>query len=148
MIRVSVVVPFYNEVDGIPRLADKLSALAVDLAPDHELECVLVDDGSQDGSEMQAHRCFAAFPHAVFAKHERNRGLGAAMRTGFANTSGEIVVAIDSDCTYDPRQIPRLASIYEPRCFVDVSACLCQQAIHLYQHDESLPSGCDRKRRL
>ncbi len=94
-------------------MAEKLSRLAGELAPRYELECVLVDDGSQDGSELQARRCFADFPHVVFAKHERNRGLGAAMRTGFANASGEILVAIDSDCTYDPQQIPRLLDALE-----------------------------------
>jgi dolichol-phosphate mannosyltransferase len=111
--RVSVVVPFYNEVEGIPALAEKLAKLSADLPARYELECVLVDDGSQDGSETRARNCFAAFSHMVFAKHKQNRGLGAAMRTGFANASGEIVVAIDSDCTYDPLQIPRLLDALE-----------------------------------
>jgi|tagenome__1003787_1003787.scaffolds.fasta_scaffold20942730_2 dolichol-phosphate mannosyltransferase len=111
--RVSVVVPFYNEVDGIPPLAEKLAKLGADLPTRYELECVLVDDGSQDGGELQARKCFAGFPLVVFAKHSQNRGLGAAMRTGFAHTSGEIIVAIDSDCTYDPQQIPRLLEALE-----------------------------------
>lgn len=106
--RISVVVPFYNEADGIPLVAEKLFRLAAQLTPKYELECVLVDDGSQDGGERVARECFAGFPALVFAKHDRNRGLGAAMRTGFANSTGEIVVAIDSDCTYDPLQIPLL----------------------------------------
>jgi dolichol-phosphate mannosyltransferase len=105
---ISVVVPFYNEEDGIPLVAEKLSRLAAQLAAKYELECVLVDDGSQDAGERVARKYFADFPAVVFAKHDQNRGLGAAMRTGFANSTGEILVAIDSDCTYDPLQIPVL----------------------------------------
>ena len=105
---ISVVVPFYNEEDGIPLLAERLSRLAARLAAKYELECVLVDDGSQDAGERVAREYFADFPAVVFARHDQNRGLGAAMRTGFANSRGEILVAIDSDCTYDPLQIPVL----------------------------------------
>ena len=108
MMRISVVIPFYNEEEGIPALRGKLSRLAVELAPRYELECVLVDDGSQDDSERIAHQSFAGMPSVVYAKHGQNRGLGAAMRTGFSKATGDIVCAIDSDCTYDPLQIPRL----------------------------------------
>ena len=113
MKRVSVVIPFYNEVDGLPGLAVKLLGLADELLPRYELECVLVDDGSQDGSGLEARRCFAGFSHAIFAKHACNRGLGAAMRTGFAHATGDIVVPIDSDCTYNPQEIPKLLEALE-----------------------------------
>jgi dolichol-phosphate mannosyltransferase len=113
MTRVSVVVPYYNEVDGIAMLAGKLFKLAEELAPRYELECVLVDDGSQDGSEAEARRCFAGLSLVVFASHDGNRGLGAAMRTGFARTTGDVVAAIDSDCTYDPQKIPLLLEALE-----------------------------------
>lgn len=113
MMRISVVVPFYNEEEGIPPLRDKLSRLAAALAPKYELECVLVDDGSQDDSERIAHQSFAGMPRVVYAKHGQNRGLGAAMRTGFSKATGDIICAIDSDCTYDPLQIPRLLDVLE-----------------------------------
>lgn len=113
MTRVSVIVPFYNEVEGMPALAGKLRKLTAELTPRYQLECVLVDDGSQDRSLEQAHTSFADFQHVVFAKHEFNRGLGAAMRTGFAQASGDILTAIDSDCTYDPLEIPRLLDALE-----------------------------------
>jgi dolichol-phosphate mannosyltransferase len=108
MILISVVVPFFNEADGIPVLAEKLSQLAAELAPAYELECVLVDDGSEDQGLQVARKCFANLPGTLFARHDHNRGLSAAMRTGFGTATGDIVVAIDSDCTYDPLQIPRL----------------------------------------
>jgi len=106
--RVSLVVPYYDEVDGIPPLAAKLRGLASRLLPGYQLECVLVDDGSRDGSESKARECFAGMDNVVFVKHEHNRGLGAAMRSGFEHATGEIVAAIDSDCTYDPMQVPVL----------------------------------------
>jgi dolichol-phosphate mannosyltransferase len=106
--RISVVVPFYNEEDGIPALAEKLSQLDARIAPEYELECVLVDDGSEDQGLQVARECFANLRTTRFARHDHNRGLSAGMRTGFAAATGDIVVAIDSDCTYDPLQIPRL----------------------------------------
>jgi dolichol-phosphate mannosyltransferase len=111
--RISVVVPFYNEAEGIPALRRKLGQLAGVLAPTHELECILVDDGSQDGSEGVARDLFGDMRLVAFAKHPHNRGLGAAMRTGFNKATGEIVCAIDSDCTYDPLQIPLLVYALE-----------------------------------
>jgi dolichol-phosphate mannosyltransferase len=113
MTRISVVVPYYNEVDGMANLAAKLSRLAAQIAPKYELECVLVDDGSVDGSEAKARTCFADMAHVIFVRHDKNQGLGAGMRTGFANATGEIVTAIDSDCTYDPQEIPRLVDALE-----------------------------------
>jgi dolichol-phosphate mannosyltransferase len=115
MTRVSIVVPFYNEEEGIPALQEKLSQLTMRLASRYELECVLVDDGSTDQGGSVARRCFAGMPNAVMAKHDYNRGLGAAMRTGFNLASGDIVCSIDSDCTYDPLQIPRLLDTLETR---------------------------------
>ena len=111
--RVSVVVPFYNEEQGLPGLQEKLSRLATAMAPVQQLECVLVDDGSIDDSESVAHRTFAGNPFVVFAKHVHNRGLGAALRTGFSKATGDIICTIDSDCTYDPMQVPRLLKALE-----------------------------------
>ncbi len=111
--RISIIVPFYNEEEGIPNLREKLVALTKVLAPTHELECVLVDDGSEDNSEGVAKQTFVGMPLAVFVKHQQNRGLGAAMRTGFSKATGDIVCAIDSDCTYDPMLMPRLLEALE-----------------------------------
>ena len=111
--RISVVVPFYNEEEGIPALRKKLGQLASILPRTLELEFVLVDDGSQDGSQGVAEAYFHDLPLVLFAHHPRNLGLGAAMRTGFSKATGNIVCAIDSDCTYDPLQIPRLVDMLE-----------------------------------
>jgi dolichol-phosphate mannosyltransferase len=108
-----VVAPLYNEKDGIPMLADTMSKLASRLRSDYELECVLVDDGSKDETTDEAKKYFGSFPQVVFAKHERNRGLGAAVRTGMERATGEIICTIDSDCTFDPLRIPDMLAIME-----------------------------------
>jgi len=111
--RISVVAPLYNEKDGMAMLAQTLSQLAARLAPERELECVLVDDGSHDGTTDEAKKQFASWPRVVHVKHERNRGVGAAVRSGFSAASGDVICTIDSDCTFDPLQIPQLLELME-----------------------------------
>lgn len=113
MKRISVVAPLYNEKDGIPKLAQTLRGLADRLGSDCELECVLVDDGSSDLTSEEAKRCFAWSTRVVYVRHPRNRGLGAAVRTGFQSASGEVVCTIDSDCTFDPLNIPEMLNVMD-----------------------------------
>ncbi len=114
MKRVSVVAPLYNEKDGITMLAETMSQLAARLAPKYELECVLVDDGSKDGTSAEVKMKFASWgQRAVAVKHERNRGVGAAVRTGFSKATGDVVCTIDSDCTFDPLRIPEFLEVME-----------------------------------
>ena len=111
MTRISIVAPLYNEKDSIPMLSETLSRLAAALAPKYELECVLVDDGSRDGTSADARKYFADTPRAILLKHDRNRGPGAAVRTGFERATGEYICTIDSDCTFDPMKIPVLLEL-------------------------------------
>jgi dolichol-phosphate mannosyltransferase len=113
MKRISVVAPLYNEKDSIPILAQTLSRLAARLIPEYELECVLVDDGSSDGTTDEAKKYFASFPRVVLVKHERNRGPGAAVRTGFGKATGDVICTIDSDCTFDPLKIPSMLKLLD-----------------------------------
>lgn len=113
MKRVSVVAPLYNEKDGIPMLADTLSQLALRLAPKYEMECVLVDDGSKDGSFEEAKRCFASMPRVILVQLPYNQGPGAAVRNGFAKATGDYICTIDSDCTFDPLRIPLMLDVME-----------------------------------
>jgi dolichol-phosphate mannosyltransferase len=111
--RLSVVAPMYNEKDSIPMLAQTLSLLAARLTPEYELECVLVDDGSRDGTIEEARIHFASLPRVVLARHDQIRGPGAAVRTGFGKATGDIVCTIDSDCTFDPLKIPSMLKLLE-----------------------------------
>jgi dolichol-phosphate mannosyltransferase len=75
-----------------------------------DLEVVFVDDGSTDGTADAIARYVNGFPHRV-VKHPRNRGIGAAIRTGIQAAQGNEIITIDSDCTYDPLTIPQMLEL-------------------------------------
>lgn len=112
-LRVSVVAPLFNEEKSIPGLAGKLRELREAVTPKYDLECVLIDDGSRDETLKALARHFPNNPGIVKVAHGRNRGPGAAIRTGFENSTGSIVCTMDSDCTFDPLDLPKLLAALE-----------------------------------
>jgi glycosyltransferase involved in cell wall biosynthesis len=101
-VKLSVVMPVYNEER---RLAESVKQLLeVDFPCDYEF--VVVDDGSTDATVA----ILESFddPRMRVIQHARNRGKGAAVRTGAAEARGEYLVILDADLEYDPRDIPRL----------------------------------------
>jgi dolichol-phosphate mannosyltransferase len=106
----SIIIPCYNEEDGIAKLASELAPVLADLEKSRPLELILVDDGSVDATFERARQAFATTPGVQILQHGRNLGLGAAIRTGFAAARGEIIVTTDSDGTYPYRQIASLLS--------------------------------------
>lgn len=108
----SIVIPCYNEVDNIPKIQDELFPVVAKLAERQPVELVFVDDGSSDGTMPALKEVLpAACPDGVsvkFAIHPHNLGLGQAIRTGFAQASGDVIVTTDSDGTYKFSSIPAL----------------------------------------
>lgn len=102
--KLSIVIPVYNERDTIDEIVRQV--MAVDIGMEREL--VLVDDCSTDGSRDKLEALRAAHPEWRFGFHAVNRGKGAALRTGFAAATGDIVLVQDADLEYDPRDYPRL----------------------------------------
>ena len=100
--KLSILMPVYNEEE---RVADALKqALAVDYPC--EIELVVVDDGSQDGTAEILGRADDARLRVI--THQRNAGKGAAIKTAVDNAEGEYMVILDADLEYDPQDIPRL----------------------------------------
>lgn len=114
MTTLSVIVPCYNEREGLPKLWEILEELARMIEPTFQLELVCINDGSTDGTGELLETFCRTNPRARVLHHPRNRGLGAALRTGFAEATGELIATIDSDCTYDPRELPSMLQLMTP----------------------------------
>ncbi len=118
----SIVIPCYNEEEGIPHLAQKLSPALQKLEKEYLIELIFVDDGSSDNTNQLLQQYFGSNPVAKIITHEKNKNLGAALRTGFTHATGDYIAALDSDCTYDPALfVPLLDMIDEKTDIVTVS---------------------------
>lgn len=102
--KLSVVVPVYNERATIERVVAAIGAVPL---PGLEREIVIVDDCSTDGTR-DILVGFAGQPGIRVIHHEVNQGKGAALRTGFGQVTGDIVVVQDADLEYDPVEHPKL----------------------------------------
>ncbi len=101
-ILLSVVIPTFNEAATLERL------IATVLDVDVEKEIIVVDDHSIDGTPEVLSKLAAAHDTIRVLRHERNRGKGAALRTGFAQARGRFVIVQDADLEYDPAEYPKL----------------------------------------
>jgi glycosyltransferase involved in cell wall biosynthesis len=106
MASLSVVIPAYNEEDGISAIVERVLAVQPSLMACgvQELEVIVVDDGSQD----RTCEIVACNPEVRLIKHEVNRGYGAALKTGFRNAHGDLLAFLDADGTYPPECFPQL----------------------------------------
>lgn len=114
----SIIIPCYNEAAGVPAMREKLGAVLPVLRRRGSVELVLVDDGSRDGTGDLLQAAFKDERDVTIVRHERNLGLGAALRTGLNHAKGAIIVTTDSDGTYPFAQIPELLNHMRPE--VDV----------------------------
>lgn len=106
----SILVPFYNEEESVSQLHARLTPVIARLRRSARVQLVLVDDGSGDATVPLLRQYFGAeaADSVLILRHGANRGLSAAMRTGFAAAEGELVCTLDCDCSYDPAELPAM----------------------------------------
>jgi len=127
--KLSVVVPVYNERHTVLTIIERIRQVSGDK------EILIVDDGSTDGTEQQLQALQGA-PGITVIRHERNRGKGAALRTGFSQATGEILITQDADLEYWPEDYAAMVDLIQ-RGAADVvygSRFLGRHRVFLFTH--------------
>lgn len=107
----SVVIPAYNEENGITAILQRVLAVKTSLteAGAKAMEVIVVDDGSRDGTATVVEKLIATTGDGLrLVRHPVNRGYGAALKTGFSQATGDYVAFLDADGTYPPEYFPQL----------------------------------------
>ena len=103
-VKISVIIPAYNEAKGIKCVLDKMEQAGY-----YKIyEIIVVDDGSTDNTGEIS----GAYPVRVI-RHSSNKGYGASLKTGIRNASGDYVIMMDSDGQHDPAYLPEIARLLE-----------------------------------
>jgi glycosyltransferase involved in cell wall biosynthesis len=109
-VKYSVIVPCYNEAGGITSTMERLMAA---LSKVTAFEVIVVDDGSDDGTGEVIESLKARYPALSIIRHNRNRGYGAALKSGIRESAGELILIIDADGTYPPEEATTLIDMLE-----------------------------------
>jgi len=98
--KLSIVIPVYNEISTLDEILKRVESVPYDK------EIIVIDDASTDGSTERLRQL--SDENTIVLFHEKNRGKGAALRTGFGQVSGDIIIIQDADLEYDPSEYDRL----------------------------------------
>ena len=112
MPNVSIIVPVFNEAENLGALSEEFEELMAGQDA-MSFEVVFVDDGSTDGSLEQMRRLASKDSRYLVVRHDRNAGQSAALVSGFAVASGDIIVTLDADLQNPPGEIPKLLAALE-----------------------------------
>jgi glycosyltransferase involved in cell wall biosynthesis len=104
----SIIIPCFNEEDGV---AGTVSAIRQQLGGAQDYELILVNDGSTDGTKQKLEELVGVDPLLRVVHHDRNRGYGAALKTGIRHARTDWIVITDADGTYPNERIPELMGI-------------------------------------
>lgn len=106
--KLSVLVPAFNEAATMEHILSSLTRIT--LPEDIQMEVIVIDDGSTDGTAEKAHQFAAAHPEADIrvVAHQKNKGKGAAIHSGLDIATGTYCIIQDADLEYDPRDLARM----------------------------------------
>lgn len=102
----SILIPAFNEAEGIESTLEQVARVVASLPC--ETEILVIDDGSTDGTAERI-----SDPSVKIVRHSKNRGYGAALKTGLIHAEGDWVVIMDADLTYPPDRIPDMLARLE-----------------------------------
>ncbi|MBT7169853.1 glycosyltransferase family 2 protein [Candidatus Woesearchaeota archaeon] len=102
MVKLSIIIPVYNEKETIKEIIKQVSEVKI------PKEIILIDDHSTDGTREILETEYAHLRNITVLLHKKNRGKGAAIRTGLNAIGGDIVIIQDADLEYDPKDYPKL----------------------------------------
>ncbi len=104
--RLSIVIPVFNEAGTIEQVIDRVTAATVP-GRSVEMQIIVINDGSTDDTQPVL-ETIAAEREIQILSHDRNRGKGASLRSGFEHATGDIVIVQDADLEYDPSEYHKL----------------------------------------
>lgn len=118
---VSIIIPLYNEEDNVDSYEVDLFPVVDKIAKEYNttFDFIFVNDGSKDRTLEKITAIAARRKDVRVLNHEKNRGMGAALKTGFARTDADLIITMDSDLTFRPEDIPVLLTAYahdRPEC--------------------------------
>lgn len=115
-LKLSVVIPVYNEAESLPEVMDELKSVAVTrlgYGSPTDWEVIFVDDGSTDDTPAVLQKLFEENPNVAVIAFRGNQGKSAALAAGFREAGGDVVVTMDGDLQDDPNAIPSLLAKLE-----------------------------------
>ena len=102
MIKLTIIIPVYNEIKTIEKLIKKILKINI------KKQLIIVDDGSSDGTEQILKKYKSKIDKLIF--HKKNRGKGAAIKSGQKYVSGKYIGIQDTDLEYDPRDLKKIVN--------------------------------------
>ena len=113
--KLSIVIPVYNEKDLVLDVLKKVRGLKID---NTDIEIIAVDDSSTDGTKEILKKKGVKYVDKLLF-HDVNQGKGAALKTGFSESTGDVVIVQDADFEYDPEEIPNVVEpVFKKKCDV------------------------------
>lgn len=109
---ISAFFPAYNDAGTIPSMVIAVDMTLRSLADDYEI--IVVNDGSSDHTPQVLEELSRVYPRLKVVHHQKNRGYGGALRSGFANATRDLVFYTDGDAQYDPRELALLLETMSP----------------------------------